>query len=74
MKNFPSKLISVKDSILMSMLEIVKLIPTDGISCIQLQNSVSHTMDVVEFVEAMTNLYAISYISIDDNQIIRTIC
>lgn len=46
MKNFPSKLISVKDSILMSMLEIVKLIPTDGISCIQLQNSVSHTMDV----------------------------
>ena len=56
------------------MLKIVKLIPTDGISCIQLQNSVSHTMDVVEFVEAMTNLYAISYISMDNNQIIRKIC
>ena len=74
MKNFPSKLIPVKDSILISMLKIVKLIPTDGISCIQLQNSVSHTMDVVEFVEAMTNLYAISYISMDNNQIIRKIC
>lgn len=74
MKSYPNKLISVKDSILMSMLAIVKEIPMSGISCNKLLEVSAYNMDIEEFVDAMTNLYAISYISIDDNEIIRRVC
>lgn len=74
MKSYPNKLISVKDSILMSMLAVIKEIPASGISCNELLKIVSHNMDIEDFVDAMTNLYAISYISIDDNEIIRRVC
>ncbi len=58
----------------MSMLAIVKEIPMSGISCSKLFEVLSCSMDVEDFVDAMTNLYAISYISIDDNEIIRRVC
>jgi hypothetical protein len=34
----------------------------------------SRVMDIEEFVEAMTNLFAISYISIDEYGIIKRLC
>lgn len=74
MKNYPNKLISVKDSILMPMLKIAQSIPSVGIDCIELQLIVSHQMDIEDFVEAMTNLFAISYISIDEYGIIKRLC
>lgn len=74
MKNYPNKLISVKDSVLMSMLRIIQSIPSVGIACIELQMDMSRVMDIEEFVEAMTNLFAISYISIDEHGIIKRLC
>lgn len=74
MKNYPNKLISVKDSVLMSMLRIIHAIPSVGIACIELQMDMSRVMDIEEFVEAMTNLFAISYISIDKYGIIKRLC
>ena len=74
MKNYPNKLISVKDSVLMSMLRIIQTIPSVGIACIELQMDMSRVMDLEEFVEAMTNLFAISYISIDEYGIIKRLC
>lgn len=74
MKNYPNKLISVKDSILMSMLKILQSIPSAGISCVELQIIMSRHMDIEEFVEAMTNLFAISHIFIDENKIIKRLC
>lgn len=74
MKNYPNKLISVKDSVLMSMLKIVQSIPTAGINCIELQTTVSQVVGIEDFIEAMTNLFAISYISIDKHGIIKRLC
>lgn len=74
MKSYPSKLISVKNSILMSMLSILNEIPTTGIKCTDLQVAVACSIDVGEYIEAMTNLFAISCISIDEHDIIRKIC
>lgn len=74
MKNYPNKLISVKDSVLMSMLKIAQSIPTAGINCIELQTTVSQVVGIEDFIEAMTNLFAISYISIDKHGIIKRLC
>lgn len=74
MMNYPNKLISVKDSVLISMLKIVQSIPTAGINCIELQIAVSDVMDIEDFVEATTTLFAISYISIDEYGIIKRLC
>lgn len=58
----------------MSMLAVAREIPTSGISCNDLFEVSSRSMDVGDFIDAITNLYAISYISIDDNEIVRRVC
>lgn len=56
------------------MLKIAQSIPVGGIDCIELQIVVSRVMDIEDFVDAMTNLFAISYISIDEYGIIKRLC
>lgn len=71
MKNYPNKIISVKDSVFMPMCEVLELIPIDGISCVELYEQLAKRLCVEDFVEAMTNLYAICSIDIDNNIVYR---
>lgn len=71
MKRFPDKLTTLEDSLLWSMLTVVKAIPQSGIniqSLLQLTN-----LSVDDFMEALDYLYIANYIEIEQD-IIKRIC
>lgn len=74
MKKYPNKIVSVRDSIFMPMREILETIPTEGISCVDLQERLRGRISVEDFVDAMTNLYAICMIEVNDNNVVRRLC
>lgn len=58
----------------MSMMEILKLIPRNGITCLELWELSSSRMDICDFVYSLDNLFAISYIEMSKNETICRIC
>lgn len=60
MKNFPSKVTTVHNSIIWTMLVLLKNIPHSGISIINLKQKSKFELD--DFLQALTYLYALNYI------------
>lgn len=60
MKNFPSKVTTVHNSIIWTMLVLLKNIPNSGISIINLKQKSKFELD--DFLQALTYLYALNYI------------
>lgn len=69
MKNFPNKLIPASHSILSNMLKVMQALPDNGITIDTLRIKLTRQMDIADIVDALTCLYAIGSIEIDNRQI-----
>lgn len=58
----------------MSMMEVLKQIPQNGITCSELWILTSSCMDICDFVYSLDNLFAISYIEMGENEVIYRKC
>lgn len=69
MKNFPNKFIPASHSILSNMLKVMQTLPDNGITIDALRIKLTRQMDIADIVDALTCLYAIGSIEIDNRQI-----
>lgn len=71
MKNFPSKITTIHNSIVWTMMVLLKNIPHGGISINNLKQKSKFELD--DFLQALTYLYALNYIEYteDFNRITR---
>ena len=69
MKNFPNKFIPASHSILSNMLKVMQTLPDNGITIDTLRIKLTRQMDIADIVDALTCLYAIGSIEIDNRQI-----
>ena len=71
MKNFPSKITTIHNSIIWTMMVLLKNIPHGGISINNLKQKSKFELD--DFLQALTYLYALNYIEYteDFNRITR---
>lgn len=60
MKNFPSKITSIHNSIIWTMMVLLKEIPCNGISITQLRQKSKLELD--DFIQALVYLYTLNYI------------
>lgn len=60
MKNFPSKVTSIHNSIIWTMMILLKNIPYNGISINNLKQKSKFELD--DFLQTLTYLYALNYI------------
>ena len=60
MKNFPSKITTIHNSIIWTMMVLLKNIPHGGISINNLKQKSKFELD--DFLQALTYLYALNYI------------
>lgn len=67
MKSFPNKFIPASDSIISNMLLIMQKLPENGIPLELLQIKVASEMDTPDFIDALTCLFAISSITVENN-------
>ena len=71
MIKFPDKFNSLPSSIIGSMLEIIEMIPHNGIEINELSKKMSQKMDLDDIIDALTCLYAINLIERNDSKIYR---
>lgn len=69
MKNFPNKFIPASHSILSNMLKVMQTLPDNGTTIDILRIKLTRQMDIADIVDALTCLYAIGSIEIDNRQI-----
>lgn len=69
MKNFPNKFIPASHSILSNMLKVMQNLPDNGTTIDTLRIKLTRQMDIADIVDALTCLYAIGSIEIDNRQI-----
>ena len=65
MKNFPSKITTIHNSIIWTMMVLLKNIPHGGISINNLKQKSKFELD--DFLQALTYLYALNYIEYTEN-------
>ncbi len=64
MKNFPSKITSIHDSVIWTMTIVLKNIPWNGITVNKLKKISG--LDIDDFLQAVTYLYALKFIKYDE--------
>lgn len=73
MINFPNKIYTVDKSILRPMEYIMNNLPSNGMNALNLYKLVSSFIEMDEYMNALSCLYAINYIDLSENlKIIRT--
>lgn len=73
MEKYPNKLYTVPESIIGIMFKMMEHIPAKGIYLDELKTSMSH-IDMVDFIDALTCLYAIRSIKCNSSYFIEKSC